>query len=625
MFPSDYEEFIYKGRYARWVEDLQRREDWPETVSRYVDYMGFDSSVKPVVEKTIKDFDVMPSMRALMTAGEALDRANIAGYNCSFLTVDHPYAFDEAMYILLCGTGVGFSVESRYTRQLPVVPQLEENSNVTILVQDSKEGWAYAERELIDHLYKGIIPNWDTSLVRDAGTRLKTFGGRASGPEPLISLFEYTVELFKQAQGRRLRPIECHGLMCKIGEIVVVGGVRRSAMISLSDLDDEEMENAKSGNWWETHPEYALANNSAVYEGTPDADIFSREWAALINSKSGERGIFNRAAARAQVAKSYRRDANHEFGTNPCSEIILRPHGLCNLSEVVCRAEVDLETLLQKVTVATIIGTYQSNLVNFDYLRPRWRKNAEEERLLGVSLTGIMDHPVLNGSHGEGQLVTWLKAMKRKAIDTNRRWADKLGIPRSAGITCVKPSGTVSQLVNSASGIHSRHSHYYIRTVRGDRKDPLTQFMIDQGVPCEPCVMKGDTTLVFSFPIKAPDGAITRNDRTSIQELEHWMLFQEHWCEHKPSATITVRDHEWMEVGAWIHRRFEKVSGVSFLPHSDHVYQQAPYQECSKAEYEEALKKMPTKIDWSVLSQYEIEDNTVAMQTLACTASVCEI
>ena len=557
-----------------------------------------------------------------MTAGPALDRDNTAGYNCSYLPVDDPKSFDEAMYILLCGTGVGFSVERQYISKLPEVPHLFE-SDTTVVVKDSKEGWAKAFRQVLALLWAGEIPKWDISRVRPAGARLKTFGGRASGPAPLVELFNFAVSTFKNAQGRKLSSIECHDLMCFIGQIVVVGGVRRSAMISLSNLSDDRMRHAKSGQWWETAAHRALANNSVSYTEKPDVETFMREWTALVESKSGERGVFNREASKKQAAKYGRRDSDYEFGTNPCSEIILRPYQFCNLTECVVRATDTIEDLERKVRLATILGTIQSTYTKFPYLRKVWRDNTEAERLLGVSLTGIMDNPLLT-TKNKGLNET-LAHLRKVAVNTNAEFADKLGIPVSAAISCVKPSGTVSQLVDSASGIHARHSRFYVRTVRGDNKDPLTQFMKDQGIPHEPCVFKGDTTTVFSFPQKSPNKAVTRDDMSAIEQLEMWLAYQRNWCEHKPSVTISVRDSEWLDVGAFVYKHFDEMSGVSFLPHSDHTYQQAPYQDCSEREYKELLKLMPKSIDWSKLSEYEQEDNTVAMQTMACSGDSCEI
>ena len=622
--PTDYQSFIHKSRYAKYFDNYGR-ESWNDTVTRYSTNVisdKVDAETKHDLEQAILGLEIMPSMRAMMTAGPALDRDNTAGYNCSYLPVDDPKSFDEAMYILLCGTGVGFSVERQYITKLPEVPVLYD-SDTTVVVKDSKEGWAKAFRQVLALLWAGEIPKWDVSKVRPAGARLKTFGGRASGPAPLVELFNFAVNTFKNAQGRKLSSIECHDLMCFIGQIVVVGGVRRSAMISLSNLSDDRMRHAKSGQWWETAAHRALANNSVSYTEKPDVETFMREWLALVESKSGERGVFNREASKKQAAKFGRRDPNHEFGTNPCSEIILRPYQFCNLTEVVVRATDSVEDLERKVRLATILGTIQSTYTKFPYLRKVWRDNTEAERLLGVSLTGIMDNPLMT-SKNKG-LEKTLEHLRNVAVDTNTLWAERLGIPVSASITCVKPSGTVSQLVDSASGIHARHNPYYIRTVRGDNKDPLTQFMIDQGIPAEPCVFKGDTTTVFSFPQKSPNKAVTRNDMTAIEQLETWLTYQRHWCEHKPSVTISVRDSEWLAVGAFVYEHFDEMSGVSFLPHSDHTYQQAPYQDCTKEEYEELLKLMPERIDWSKLSEYEQEDNTVAMQTMACTGDSCEI
>ena len=623
--PTDYQSFIHKSRYAKYF-DGKGRESWGETVERYMDNVvrkvaGNDSYIDNIRD-AILGLEIMPSMRAMMTSGPALDRDNTAGYNCSYLPVDDPKSFDEAMFILLCGTGVGFSVERQFVQKLPEIPELFV-SDTTIVVKDSKEGWAKAFRQLLALLWAGEIPKWDVSEVRPAGARLKTFGGRASGPAPLIELFNFSVQTFKNAQGRRLTSMECHDLMCFIGQIVVVGGVRRSAMISLSNLSDDRMRHAKSGQWWETAAHRALANNSVSYTEKPDIETFMREWLSLVESKSGERGGFNREASKKQAAKYGRRDPEHEFGTNPCSEIILRPYQFCNLTEVVVRATDTYDTLAHKVKLATILGTVQSSFTKFPYLRKVWQRNTEEERLLGVSLTGIMDNPLMTMKN-KG-LDSTLSKLREVAVETNAEWAERLGINPSTSITCVKPSGTVSQLVDSASGIHARHSPYYIRTVRGDNKDPLTQFMIDQGIPNEPCVFKGDTTTVFSFPVMSPHRAVTRNDMSAIEQLEMWLIYQRYWCEHKPSVTISVRDDEWLAVGAFVYEHFDEMSGVSFLPHSDHTYQQAPYQDCTRDEYKALLKSMPKQINWEALSEYEQEDNTVAMQTMACSGDVCEI
>ena len=633
MLPTDYQNFIATSRYARWLDDEGRRETWSETVSRYIDYMhdkvNFSKDDKHEIEEAILGLEVMPSMRALMTAGLALERDNTAGYNCSYLPVDDPKSFDEAMYILLCGTGVGFSVERQYIDKLPEIPEQLSKSDTTIVIKDSKEGWAKGLRQLVALLYAGEIPTYNVSKVRPAGARLKVFGGRASGPAPLVDLFKFTINLFKNNAGKKLTSYDCHSLMCKIGEVVVVGGVRRSAMISLSNLSDIRMRQAKSGQWWETAPHMALSNNSVSYTDNPDAETFMREWPSLIESKSGERGIFNRVAAKKQAEKNGRRDPEYDFGCNPCSEIILRPYQFCNLTEVVVRSTDSLNDLKRKIRIATILGTAQATLTKFPYLRKVWRDNTEEERLLGVSLTGIMDNQMMNGRQEfisyEGKLSTILPELKQVAIDTNKEYAKKWNMPQSTAITCVKPSGTVSQLVDSASGIHARHSKYYIRTVRGDNKDPLTKFMIDMGIPNEPDVMKPNDTTVFSFPMKSPEGSITRNDMTAIEQLNMWMAYQEYWCEHKPSCTVTVRDHEWVEVGAFVYNNFDAMSGVSFLPYSEHVYQQAPYQECDKGEYNNMLAKMDGNIDWNRLMDYEKEDATAGSQTFACSGDSCEI
>ena len=622
--PTDYQTFIATSRYARWIEEENRRETWAETVGRFIDNIvrpaDIDTKTIDEIEEAILNLEVMPSMRALMTAGQAADRDNTCVYNCSYLPVDHPRAFDEAMFILLCGTGVGFSVERQAIQKLPQVPQDLAEVEDVIVVQDSKEGWAKSLRKLISLLYVGDIPKWDLSKIRPAGARLKTFGGRASGPEPLNDLFNFVVGKFKGATGRKLNSVECHDIMCKIGEVVVVGGVRRSAMISLSNLSDDRMRHAKSGQWWENEGQRALANNSVAYTEKPDMETFMREWTALVESKSGERGIFSREAADKHVGRNGRRETGKEWGTNPCSEIILRPYQFCNLTEVVIRPTDTEKTLERKVKIATILGTIQSTYTHMPYLRPVWKRNTEEERLLGVSLTGIMDNEITNKPTAK-----ILNKLRDTAIQTNNDTAQQLGISASASITCVKPSGTVSQLVDSASGIHARHSAYYIRTVRGDNKDPLTQFMKDAGIPSEPCVMKPDSTTVFSFPVASPDGAVTRNDMTAIEQLELWKMYALEWCEHKPSVTITVRDEEWLKVGAWVYDNFDICSGVSFLPHSDHTYAQAPYQDCDKEVYTEALNAMPKSIDWSKLSDYEKEDNTAGTQTLACSGDSCEV
>ena len=622
--PTDYQSFIHTSRYAKYF-DGKGRESWSETVDRYMgNVVGYDidHEVYNEIREAILGLEIMPSMRAMMTAGVALERDNTAGYNCSYLPVDDPKSFDEAMFILLCGTGVGFSVERQFVSKLPEIPELFQ-SDTTIVVKDSKEGWAKAFRQLLALLWAGEIPLWDVSRVRPAGARLKTFGGRASGPAPLVDLFNFAVKMFKEAEGRKLSSIECHDLMCKIGEIVVVGGVRRSAMISLSNLSDDRMRHAKSGNWWDNEPQRALSNNSVAYTEKPDSLSFMREWMALVESGSGERGIFNREASKKQAAKNNRRDSDYDFGTNPCSEIILRPYQFCNLTEVVIRATDSVDDLARKVRLATILGTIQSTYTKFPYLRKVWTTNTEEERLLGVSLTGIMDNPLMT-TKNKG-LDKTLENLRNVAVVTNAEWSDRLGIPQSAAITCVKPSGTVSQLVDSASGIHARHSPYYVRTVRGDNKDPLTTFMKDQGIPSEPDVFKPDQTTVFSFPVKAPNKAVVTSDLSAVDQLNMWLMYQRNWCEHKPSVTINVKKDEWFEVGTFVYEHFDEMSGVSFLPYNEHTYQQAPYQEIDKEEYKNILSTMPKTIDWSRLSEYEKEDTTSSSQTFACTGDVCEV
>jgi len=644
--PTEYQSFIYLSRYSRWLEEEGRRETWDETVDRLIVFFRnhvennlgvkdqLDDKDWNMIRNSILSLEVMPSMRSLMTAGPALERENIAGYNCSYIPVDHPKSFDEILYILMNGTGVGFSVERQYINELPTIPDIEfERTDDVISIADSKEGWARAFKDLISYLYTNRIPKIDVSKVRPAGSRLKTFGGRASGPQPLVDLFDFTIRKFEEARGRKLSSLECHDIVCKIGEVVVVGGVRRSALISLSNLSDSRMRMAKSGAWSFTNPERALANNSAVYTDRPDTGIFMNEWQSLYESKSGERGIFNRRSAQNKAAQNGRRISDINFGTNPCSEIILRPNQFCNLTEVVCRPADDKNILARKIRVATLLGTIQSTLTSFGYLRKRWLDNTAEERLLGVSLTGIMDCKLLNFSPltlDYSAQITYLSDtlnyLRNVAVTTNKKWSEKLGINQSTAITCVKPSGTVSQLVDSASGIHTRHAPYYIRTVRADVKDPITIFMKEHGIPNEPDLMSPEHTTVFSFPIKANTNSKFRNDLNAIQQLEIWKTYAEHWCEHKPSVTVSVKENEWVEVGAWCWKNFDHLSGVSFLPYSDHTYKQAPYQEISKEEYVRVKKTMPKKaIDWSQLKDFEEEDNTTGSQELACTGGVCEL
>jgi ribonucleoside-diphosphate reductase alpha chain len=632
---NPYENFIALSRYARWLQEDNRRETWGETVDRYFDFMlthlktmDYVPDAKTVTQlrEAVYNRDVMPSMRSVMTAGPALDRDHVAGYNCSFVPVDSPRSFDETMYILMCGTGVGFSVEYKYVNKLPSVPETLEKSDTVIVVEDSKQGWAKAYRELLALLWTGHIPAIDVSKVRPSGARLKTMGGRSSGPQPLVNLFDFTIAKFKNATGRQLKPIEAHDIMCKIGEVVVVGGVRRSAMISLSNINDIEMAQAKSGNWWENNSQRALSNNSVAYSRKPEMEQFIAEWKSLYDSKSGERGIYNVAAAQKQAAKYGRRDPEIHYGTNPCSEIILRPYQFCNLSEVVLREKDTPTTVAEKVRLATILGTWQSTLTDFKYLRKIWKDNTEEERLLGVSLTGQFGNKFFSGKENINKLEETLTSLREYAREINKEEAGRIGIQESAAITCVKPSGTVSQLVGVSSGMHAWHSPYYIRTVRGDKKDPLSTFLKEVGIPVEDDVMKPNDTYVFSFPVKAPEGAITRNDLTAIEHLNTWLVYQRAWCEHKPSITVSVKEHEWMEVGAWVYKHFDEVSGISFLPHSDHSYKQAPYQEVTKEEYDALVEKMPSSIRWEDLSFYETEDGTSGTQTLACTSDGnCEI
>ena len=636
MLPTEYQNYIAISRYARWIEKENRRETWSETVERYVSYMQgrYEKLTKKKLDKKERDrwvdaittLKVMPSMRALMTAGPALDKDNVAGFNCSYVAIDNVRTFDEIMYILMCGTGVGFSVERQYVDKLPEIAEKFHTTETVIKVRDSKIGWAKSYRELIAMLYAGQIPQFDVSLVRPAGAKLKTFGGRASGPDPLRDLFKFSIETFQKASGRKLNSIECHDIVCKIADVVVCGGVRRSALISLSNLSDIRMRDAKTGQWWDNNPQRSYANNSVAYTEKPDIGTFMKEWVSLYDSKSGERGIFNRVASQKMATRSGRRDGEHDFGTNPCSEIVLRNKQFCNLSEVVVRPDDTEKTLKEKVEIATIFGTLQSTLSDFRYLTKQWKDNTEEERLLGVSLTGIMDNFILSGgAFNEAVLKSMLVNLKDHAIETNKKWAELLGVNQSTAITCVKPSGTVSQLVDSASGIHPRYSPYYLRTVRADKKDPLCDMMIDKGFHAEDDVMKPNDTKVIYFPMKSPVESVMRDAKSAIEQLEIWKLYQLYWCEHKPSITVYVKEEEWLQVGAWVYENFDVMSGVSFLPHSDHSYKQAPYQEVDKKTYQEWLTKTPRNINWMDLTKYEKEDTTTSSKELACTAGACEI
>ena len=621
---DSYQEYIHKSRYARYLPDLKRRETWGETVNRYLNFwvdrgVKFTDLEKVTLFDTIFSMEVMPSMRALMTAGEALERDNVAGFNCSYITIDSPRAFDEMMYILMCGTGVGFSVERQYISNLPTVAEDFHETETVIHIADSKIGWAKSYRELVSLLYSGQLPRWDASRVRPSGSPLKTFGGRASGPEPLIDLFNFTVGIFRGAAGRKLTSLECHDLCCKIAQIVVVGGVRRSALISLSNLTDDRIRRAKHGQWWVDEPQRALSNNSACYTEKPDFEAFLNEWSSLYESRSGERGIFSRVASQKQAARNGRRDSEYDFGTNPCSEIILRPNQFCNLSEVVVRPNDTVEDLKRKVRNATILGTLQATLTDFRYLRRIWEKNTSEEALLGVSLTGILDNPLMTLKNKN--LPTVLEWLREEAIKTNKEWSKKLNIEQSTAITCVKPSGTVSQLVNSASGIHGRYAPYYIRRVRADSRDPLCTVLDEAGVPSEIDVTS-PTTKVFNFPQQAPKKAVFASEQTGMEQLELWKIYQEYWCEHKPSITVYYRDNEFLAIGDWIYNNFDDVSGISFLPYSDHTYEQAPYEQITKEEYDKQMKDFPTKFNWDI---EEETDTTEGSQTLACVGNSCEI
>lgn len=629
---TPYNTFIAKSRYSRYLDDKGRREHWSETVDRYFNFMEkhlsekqnyvLTEELRKELQDAVTSLDVVPSMRAVMTAGPALERQNVAAFNCSYLPIDDPKAFDEAMYILLCGTGVGFSVEQKYVSKLPEVPEQLYPSATTVVVSDSKEGWAKSLRQLIALLYAGEIPRYDVSKVRPAGARLKTFGGRASGPGPLEDLFKYVITKFKGASGRHLSSIECHDILCKIGEVVVVGGVRRSAMISLSDLSDDKMAHAKAGNWWDGQGQRALANNSATYAETPTIGQFMREWSSIYESHSGERGIFNRDASQKQAAKNGRRDSTYDFGTNPCSEIILRPYQFCNLSSCIIRSSDTFADISHKIRMATILGTFQASLTDFPYLRKIWEKNTKEEALLGVSMTGILDNTLLNDPNDE-QLPKRLEELRAIAIATNAEFANAIGINQSVAVTAIKPEGTVSQLCSTASGIHPQHSKYYIRRVRADNKDPLTQFMTQAGFVAEPCFMKPESTTVFSFPVKVADGALLREDLTAIEHLRLWLIYQRHYCEHKPSVTISVREEEWMEVGAWTFKHFDEVTGVSFLPMDGGTYKQAPYEECTEDQYNNLKTLLPESVDWENFKEYD--DNVEGAQMLSCTAGGCSI
>ena len=630
--PTQYQQMIHLSRYARWLPEAGRRETWEETVERYITFMSkiqvpglIDDDTWGEIRKAILGNQILPSMRALMTAGPALERCNVGGYNCAYIAIDDPVAFSEVLYVLMCGTGVGFSVERQFIAEMPIVPAEFEDTEYTIRVRDSKGGWCEAFRSLIQQLYQGKVPKWDISDIREKGARLNTFGGRASGPEPLEELFVFTVEIFRKAAGSRLNSEECHDICCRVGDIVVVGGVRRAALSSLSNLSDDRMRRAKMGEWYELTPWRRLANNSAAYTETPSMAAFFNEWLAIYESKSGERGIFNRVAAQTQAARFGRRDPNHEFGTNPCFEIILRSLQFCNLSEVVLRVGDSKEGIRRKVRLATILGTVQATMTNFRYLRDKWRKNAEDEYLLGVSFTGIFDNALMAGREDVEELKLFLGELRELAVVTNEEWAEKLGIMPATAITCVKPSGNGSQLTNCSSGIHARRGRHYIRRVRADKKDPLAIFMNAKGFPCEDDVQKPEHGWIFSFPIQAPDTAVIREDITALDHLELWKLYQLHWCEHKPSITVDIAEHEWLGVGDWVFRNFDIVSGIAFMPKDDHVYKQMPEEVCDQETYDALLDAIPNDVNWDELVDYEDDDNTLGSQELACTGGACEI
>lgn len=638
MLPTDYQNYIAKSRYARFLDSEGRREHWDETVTRYLDYFEQDlderhgykvpATLRSELYSAIHDLHVMPSMRALMTAGEAAKRENLAVYNCAYLPLDRPRAFAEALYILMCGTGVGFSVERQYANMLPEVPSDFSRTAFDIVVGDSKMGWAVAFEDLLTCLYAGTIPHIIYDEIRSAGERLKVFGGRASGPEPLQRLFEFTIRTFRNAAGRKLNSLECHEIATMTGDIVVVGGVRRSAEISLSNLSDPRMRDAKSGDWRAHKPHLQLANNSVAYTEKPDVGAFMAEWHSIYMSKSGERGIFNRVGAQKKVLRLGRRDHRFDFGVNPCGEIILRPRGLCNLSESVVRRNDSLAELREKARLAAILGTWQATQTRFGFVEPDWRKNAEEERLLGVSQTGIYDNPMMRGDMGMEALGRQLHDLKGVVLSTNREMAYEIGISPSAAATTVKPSGTVSQLVNSPSGIHQGHAPYYIRRVSADNKDPVTQFMIDSGIPNEPHATKPNDMTVFSFPIALAHDTVTREQVTAIQHLELVKLYNNVWSEHAVSCTVSIKEHEWPEVGGWVYNNFDDVVGLAFLPHfaEDSSYTQMPYETIDKWQYEDLLAKMPKALDWSKLAEYEAgEDTVTGTREFACQGNTCEI
>ena len=621
MFKNEVAEFIYKRTYSRWLEDEARREDWPETIERFV---GFIISERPdIPDKTISkirkymtEFGVMPSMRFLWAAGPAAKADNTCIYNCSFAKINSVDAFAECLYVLMCGTGFGFSVEAEEVDKLPEIPEIKSGQGLPkILIEDSKNGWADSVKTLMGSLYEGQNVYFDYSAIRPEGARLLTMGGRASGPQPLVKLHDFIREIMHNAQGRKLTTIEAHDICNQIAEIVVVGGVRRSSQISLSDLDDQDMRHAKE---WPFPIKRAMANNSAVFREKPSAADFLVEWGALAKSGTGERGIFNLQAA--QNKAPARRYAPKIQGTNPCGEIMLRDMQFCNLSEVVVREDDDLDSLLDKVETATWLGVIQSSFTDFPYLRKEWKKNCDVEALLGVSLTGQMDnHPVLTSEA--------LKALKSRVLRIARKASGILGTKMPAATTCVKPSGTVSQLVDSASGVHPRYSQYYIRRYRIAARDPLFKLMKEAGVPCSPengQDAETATTWVLEFPVKSPEDCVTRKDVTALDQLKHYKNLQHNWCEHNASMTVYVRDDEWFEVGNWVYQNWDIINGVSFLPYDGGKYKLAPYEEIDVHTYERLIKEHPL-IDYTQLSHYELEDNTQGKSEFACVGDKCEI
>ncbi|OHA58490.1 MAG: ribonucleoside-triphosphate reductase [Candidatus Vogelbacteria bacterium RIFOXYD1_FULL_44_32] len=628
-FKNPLGEFVYYRTYANWIEDEGRRETWIETVERYISFMQenmgalLTEAEYDEIRQTILKQEAMPSMRLMQFAGKAARATNVCAYNCSYIAPTKLEDFAEIMYVSMCGTGAGYAAESQNIQQLPIIKRQTGEKIATHTVEDSKEGWCNALTLGFKTWYDGKDVDFDFSQLRPAGARLKTMGGKSSGPEPLRQLLTFTRDHILRKQGKRLSNLDAHDIICKIGEIVVAGGVRRSALISLSDFDDTDIRDAKKGLFWITDPQRSLANNSAVYNEKPTASDFLAEWTALVKSGTGERGIFNRGGLKTSMPERRRKiSANHfdKFGTNPCGEIILRSKQFCNLSEVVARAEDTEETLLKKIRIATILGTYQSTLTKFRYLSDEWRQNCEEERLLGVSITGQWDCPAVRNAET-------LRKMRDYAIEVNKEYAKRFGVNESTSITCVKPSGTVSQTVDAASGMHPRHAAYYIRRIRISATDSLFKMLKDQGVPYNPEVgqsLEGATTYVLDFPVKAPDNSTFKDDLSALEQLKYWQMLKENYTEHNPSVTISVGENEWIVVANWLYENWEMIGGLSFLPRSEHVYQLAPYEEIDEARYQELVKGF-ADMDFSKIMSYELKDETEVKKELACAGGTCEI